>query len=216
MKLYRLAILKDKHPRDSNQFTTFYHISPNHLSMFSPRSNFFGHKGVYLSPSYRSLIRDWAHYVFSKKGREHPLRQRHKSILRQLDKLRSKPVKTPEDDAQLTMLHEQLDRVNNSMAKESFQKTDTGYNNLYIHYVSVPLRTMQIAQELYNQVWEAKQPKNDDSLANFGFWGWGEQLFFPDYLLNDLRIYKVEKIRFSDFLNLYDQSSKKEPTLLLV
>jgi len=57
----------NKHWKDSNQFIKLYHVSPEKLWKLSPESDFFGYKGLYFSPTYRSTFADWVPYVRGKK-----------------------------------------------------------------------------------------------------------------------------------------------------
>lgn len=60
----------------------FYHISPENFNRFSPKySSIFKCKGVFVSPTFKSIIFDWAMYVFYKKDRKNVFRKKHYSHL---------------------------------------------------------------------------------------------------------------------------------------
>ncbi len=67
MKIYKITQNTKKNPKDSNQYKTLYHASPVRLSQLRGRSVFKGVSGIYLCPTYKSLIEDWAPFVRDKK-----------------------------------------------------------------------------------------------------------------------------------------------------
>jgi len=64
-----------------------YHVSPNRIGHLMPRSTFVGHSGLFMSPSYDSIILDWAFYVIGKKKNKHPLEINVNEISQKVRKL---------------------------------------------------------------------------------------------------------------------------------
>jgi len=53
--------------RDDKSTIMLYHASPERLSSLKPLSKFENYTGMYMSPSYRSIILDWMPYIIGKK-----------------------------------------------------------------------------------------------------------------------------------------------------
>lgn len=196
MKIYHFGGYKEKNWKDKKN-VTLYHISPENFSRFSPKSSFRGkYRGVYFSPSYRSLIRDWAYYVKGKKDDKHTLHQLSREISQEQDRLRIKIKNntiTEEEKLRVNELEDQLDKIRESMGKETFREQEKGYKSLYLYTVVFPPEAYREAHDIFYSVMEAEE-KNNSGEINYGFWYWGEQIFIPDYLLNQIKITNVKKL----------------------
>jgi len=124
MKIYKLS--EDSRP------ITLYHISNESITMLSPKSSFFGgYKGLYFSPSYRSLIRDWAPYVRGRKNRHHLL-------LEEAERIRKICREKDEKKEDSSNEQEKLDKIQESISNSELQESNkTGYKTLYIYRGSV-------------------------------------------------------------------------------
>lgn len=198
---YKKAILKDKRPKESNQYVYLYHVSPNKLSRFSPKSDFYGYKGIYVSPSYRSIINDWMAYVKNKKHLNHPLEQKLIEIHHKMQMLDDKDEKYQE---KLKMLMKERDDIKDDSIKNV---QEIQYKTVYIHKIRCPIEVYNEIVNIFRDV--AKKSYDIEGDVNFGFWGWGDQLFVPDYLLNQLEIVSVETIGKNEYNEKCKQHQRK-------
>ena len=186
-----------------------YHASHNKLSRLMPRSRFFGYVGAYASPSYRSLIIDWAYYVLNKKHKDHPLEKTDKRVRDEImmleDKEDDKTI-TTEETERLKNLLDRERRIHETMSRKEYQKSTRGYQTLYIHTIWCPAETYKECEELFYAVAD----KRADPMENFGFWNWGAQIFIPDYLLKDVKIISVKEISAGELMDeLFDEYKRK-------
>jgi len=183
MKIYRIS---GKTWRDKKDHVILYHASPNRLSQIGPMSSFRGQAGAFLSPSYKSISMDWAPYVSSKKENTHPLIKKWHQIwdnIREFEKISSK---TPQQEAELQNLHNQIDKIEDSFNKVSNEQK--GYSKIFIHKVTCP-------KEVFDQYQKRIKRQQQEGLknGNFAFWAWGEQIFIDKADLSKLKIIKVEE-----------------------
>lgn len=208
MEIYRIS-RRDKTWKDKKNIT-LYHISPDRIGKFMPKSSFRGkYRGVYFSPSYRSLIIDWAYYVKNKKEDKHPLNKLHTEVVREIRLLTEKVsanIATDEEKQKLEHLDEKLDRINSSMSRDTFEKDKKHYQTLYIYTVSCPPDVYKEVQDIYYGTMKEESEKGE---LSYGFWGWGAQVFIPDYLLDQIKIIDVRKIDSGELSQELSDSYKK-------
>lgn len=218
MKIYRISH-RDKTWKDKKNIT-LYHISPDNFTRFSPKSSFRGlYKGVYFSPSYRSLIRDWSYYVRDKKTERHTLHQIQNELIKEKNKLTEKVrdnTATEEEKITLEQLDNKIDKLYESMGKKTFQENQVGYKTLYLYTVVCPMETYKEIQDIFNSVQKAEEKRAEEKglEPNFAFWAWGEQVFVPDYLLDQIKIVSVKKIDASKDLGQERTQVERKPRFI--
>jgi hypothetical protein len=183
MKIYKTS---GKTYRDSKEYVTIYHVSPNKLSRISPMSKFYGKAGAFFSPSYRSIAHDWAVWVASKKKKSHPLKQQWSNLWDRVFELEEIDDLTPEQQKELEFSRNKIEKLRDSI--ENVSKTEKGYSKVFVHKVACPTAIF----EKYQKNIQEKQ-KEDINLGNMGFWLWGEQIFINAEDLNKLKIVKIEE-----------------------
>ena len=100
----------DRDKRNYNNMT-LYHASPNRINVFSPRSRFHGQVGVFLSPSYKSLVGDWMPYVFGRKQKNDLLDKIWHQTHNRVNFLDDKKDKTPEEVEELARLEDKIEKI---------------------------------------------------------------------------------------------------------
>jgi hypothetical protein len=218
MKIYRISN-RDKTWKDKKNIT-LYHISPDNFTRFSPKSSFRGlYRGVYFSPSYRSLIRDWSYFVRDKKTEHHTLHQLKNEFSREKDKLTAKVrnnIATEEEKRLLAELDNKIEKIYESLGKKAFQENQTGYKTLYLYTTILPSEAYKEVQDIFNAVYkeEEEEAAKKGIETNFAFWAWGEQVFVPDYLLNQIKIVSVKKIDASKDLAQERNQVERKPRFI--
>jgi len=183
MKIYKIA---GKTWRDKKDHVILYHASPKRLSRIGPMSSFRGHAGAFFSPSYKSIIRDWAPWVLRKKENIHPLISRWREIQDRTFELEDIARKTPEQEKELEDLYDKMEKTEDSFNK--VLEEQKSYSKVFIHKVSCPREIFKAYDERMR-----KQRKEETGLKNLGFWAWGEQVFIGAEHLPKLKIIKVEE-----------------------
>ncbi len=202
MKIYRLS---SKTYRDvsSHDSVTLYHVAPNKLNRFMPRSTLLdtGKVGLFFSPNYNSLIQDWMPYVKGGKDRKHPLEKSLRSMYDELDKLEEISNRSEEIEKRIVSLQERIDRMREKRDGDPHANTKDGYKTLYIHTVKCPKEIYELAKRDFNETYE------NDPVKSFGFWAWGQQIFIEDKYLPELQIVKVKRLNESDYHDEYKNVS---------
>lgn len=202
MKIYRISgkTWKDKLKAKA---VTLYHVSPDRLSALLPRSKFLktGRTGVFLSPSYKSLILDWASYVKNKKQRFHS--QGYTAIDRIHDKMDElkKQEQTYEVQQELIALRQKYDELSTKSAEKE-DRQPKGYSTLYIHSIECPMNVYNECKARMDIAYE------NDPVKSYGFWGWGAQIFIDAEFLPQLKIFNVKPINLTQFMDEYDSMVK--------
>jgi len=173
--------------RDDKSKTIIYHVSPNKMNRFQGRSSFFGISGLFFGPSYNSIAKDWAEYVISKKNNKHPLGKTHQEVLHEMRLYRHKEL-SEEETIKFNNLKDKLDRINETMDSDAYQRSIGNYSKVYVHKVSCPKRILNDSIALMNEAYNSGYKEDD-----FGFWGWGAQVFIPQDFLNQLEVVGVEE-----------------------
>jgi hypothetical protein len=200
MKIYRIS---GKTRRDDHSNIILYHVSPNRLSNISALSKISGISGAYFSPSYKSIINDWMPYVKSKKHKNHQLEKDWHATWDKIHDLDYKKDKTDKDEIELKRLNEKIEKMRESFNSGQFQKDlDGGYRRLFIHKIECPKYVFNKSKELFNRIYESGY--NQD---NWGFWGWGAQIFIPEEYLSKLRILNVEELNEAGYHDKYKEFS---------
>jgi hypothetical protein len=203
MKIYKLSAKTWKDKRDAKNIT-LYHISPNHLTALMPRSKLLktGRIGIFLSPSYKSIITDWAAYVKGKKHKQHPLEFNRNKLQKQIQMLEQQP-KTVDTETKILELEDKIAKINQTTRdNDKYDKSVEGYKTLYIHAITCPKSIYEEAKHRMNKAFE------EDSVKSFGFWNWGEQIFIDAEFLPQLQIITVEKIDLSSLYDSYRDFSR--------
>ncbi len=212
MKIYKIAQNIKKKPRDSNQYKTLYHASPVKLSKLKGRSVFKGVNGIYLCPTYKSLIEDWAPFVKGKKAESNAHYERlitrlENHIFRiRRDVKNLSDFKKEEAEKKMQEIEDEITELYTKKNKASPKdKKDIGdrYKTLYIHEVSCPKNVYNACLE-----WFFSFAKNSGS-ENFGFWGWGEQVFIPENMLNHLTIVGVKQLNDTEYVKEMANSRRR-------
>lgn len=141
--------------KDSNQFVTLYHASPEgDIKRFRPKmKKILGDEVVFFSPSFNSLVLDWIPYVRGKKQ----------------------------------------------------GNGDELYKTIYLYTIKLPKATYKKAKEYYNE--KIKESGNGD---NYGFWGWGAQIFLTKDMVDDIQIVNVKKLSEGEVKKLYKKERNDE------
>lgn len=193
MKIYKISQKRD---RDSNQYKLLYHISPEKITSLRALSSFRGHKGLYFSPSYTSLIEDWMPFVISKKGdnKYHEKQiDRLQDHIRRLEKRKKDSSKKTieEIDLEIQKLEDKITEMyhkkNQKKDNSDKEETNSSYKTLFVHEVYCPKKVYNASKQ-----WFFSFAKGD--IENFGFWGWGQQVFIPEQFLSMLNINNVKKL----------------------
>lgn len=183
---------------------TLYHASPERVTRLAPRSKFFGKSGVFMSPSYRSLIIDWAPWVLGKKYHHHPLEKQRKQLVDDWYDLKEKPDKTDEEVEQTDQLKARLDKTNKSLG--DYLDSATGYQRVYVYRVHCPKWVYDASVELFDAAYDAGYLKD-----SFGFWAWGDQVFIPREYMSHLRILSTTEYDVGDLYDEYWNISHRKP-----
>ena len=206
MKLYKVSG-KSWRDKRKKQIVTLYHISPDRLTALLPRSKFLesGRTGVFLCPSYKSLILDWAYYVKDKKHNDHPLRTIPPQLYNRVREL-EKQMKTnpsPELELEISKINAQLDKINETQKNKAYWESVKGYKSLYIHTIECPIEIYQICKSRMDKAYE------DDPVKSMGFWDFGQQVFVDKEFLPQLKVFNVKKFNTSQFLNEFSNLDNK-------
>jgi len=176
---------RKKHWKDVKSIN-IWHASPERLSILRPRSHFAKMGGLFFSPSYRSLVWDWAPFVLGKKDKTHPLEQRWDELWDEYNHLSRE---TPEGKARLAEIDSQIDKVRDRIGGEShYRRPSRRYKTVFVHRIAAPDWVVDEARECMRRVYNAT-PNNK---INFGFWFWGAQIFVEAHNLRQLRITSVK------------------------
>ena len=170
-------------------------------------SHFAGMSGIYLSPSYKSAIVDWAPYVQGKKQKKHQFRKGWHELLDKIEELQEKPDKTPEDEALLVQLEEKQERWDKTWQNDEYNRSQKGYKTLFVIKVACPRDVYKKAQDIYRGEYE-RQQETGKGQDLFAFWNWGEQIFIPAELLSSLKILSSKKLTDREFSQEYSDVSK--------
>ena len=182
---------------------SLWHVSPDRLSRLSPRSSFRGNPGLYLSPSYKSAIRDWAPYVKGKKHKSHQLDIQFKTLIDEYYDIDRSKEMTPEEEQYLQDLEAKIDKLRESRDSDDHQRTmEQGYKTLYVHKISCPRDIYKKSVELFMEA------EKESNFSNWGFWAWGEQVFIPEQYLSALKVIKVETLTEKEYHNKYNDLSE--------
>ena len=159
--------------------------------------------GCYFSPSYRSAIIDWADVIKARRNINHPAKIRANEILVELGGMVEGENETREKE-----LWEELAKCNKSIEKSEKDEKNF-YHTLYLHKVSFPKSTYKQCMDwFYGFMEREKQEKGD---INFGFWGWGAQVFIPAELLNQIQIISVTELSEGEFIDEYKNTMRRKP-----
>lgn len=172
-----------------------------------PRSKLLrtGVIGLFLSPSYKSSIHDWAFYVMSKKHKDHPLKKQQDRLFDEMHKLedQQKVAPTPEIEQRLQEINEKIDKIRETVDLDNKAYWDSikGYKTLYLHTIRCPIEVYEESKRLMESTYE------DDPKKSFGFWGWGAQTFVEAKNLPKLEVVDVKEFNMTQLYNEYKQLS---------
>lgn len=202
MNWYKKYRYSGKTYRDTHNTKMLYHVSPENLSVLKPLSKFSSYTGLFMSPSYRSIIQDWAMYVKDKKHYTH-LDEIHDKIINEIHKIEYvsgsyKQAKDPSEQLRLDNLWNELDGINKSMGSDKYRDATEGYKTLYIHKIICPMETYRECININHEVFESGYQKE-----NLGFWCWGSQVFIPAEYLSKLEIVSIEALNTGELIDKY-------------
>jgi len=207
MNWYKKAKKSGKTKRHDKSNVALYHISPNKLTRLSPRSTFYNIAGAFVSPSYKSIINDWMWYVKNKKHEKHKLnpqwQELHCKLIVLEKKQRDNPSEfTERDQKELESIDERIDKLSDTMDGKEYQKSIEGYKTIYIHKISCPRDVYKKALDFFDKAYESGYKQDQ-----FGFWGWGKQVFIPQEDLPQCKIIGVEELNDSQMHEKYQDLS---------
>jgi len=179
--------------RDGQKWVTLWHVSPHRLTSLRGRSTFMGHSGLYVSPSYSSLILDWCPVVMHRRGKKHPFHDFRKHACDMWDALSEKEGRTPEEDKEMAKWSAIMDRQ---------CELDTPYTRIYIHELHCPLSLFEKASKFFQDAYDAGVANG--AQANWGFWCWGQQIFMLNADIPLIQIHRVTELNRSEFKSEYD------------
>lgn len=182
-------------------FITLWHISPDRISVFQGRSSFIGMSGLFFSQSYKSLIADWAQYVSGRKQKNNQLVKQIVDLNHEIYDLEDKKHDeglTEEEENRLFEMMEKQRRLMKTRSSPGCRRNESDiYRTLYIYKVSCPIGVYRKSMDL--MMGELKRQEDAGTvLDNFGFWGWGEQVFIPSEFFRHLKIVGTEKVSIDD------------------
>ena len=141
-----------------------YHVSPNRIGHLMPRSTFVGHSGLFMSPSYDSIILDWAFYVIGKKKNKHPLEinvneisQKVRKLEDQIEKIEKENSNSdllPELKVQLQVLENKESNMIDAHNKDSHAQSMCDYQTIYLYKIACPQFIFNLASNLYYQTYD--------------------------------------------------------------
>ena len=202
MNWYKEAKHDSKTRRHDKGSIPLWHVSPDRLSRLSPRSSFRGQPGLYLSPSYKSAIRDWAPYVKGKKNKSHQLDIQFRALLDEFYDIDSNKEMSPEEEQHFQELEAKIAKLRESRDSDEHQRNQTqGYKTLYVHKISCP-------RDVYKKSLAAFMAVGEESdFADMGFWAWGEQVFILEQYLPSLKVIKIETLSEKEYYEKWNDSS---------
>ena len=218
MNWYKKYKYSGKTYRDNRDYVQLYHASPEKINILRPFSRFGQYKGMYMTNSLKSIYEDWGPYVLGKKHNT-LIKEKRSKILTEIKKIEHGKnylmAKDPSQQSILDNLHEELDKVNDVINRDSYQKGTEGYKTIYIHKILCPKNIYDECLKIMDKVFDDGYKKD-----SIGFWMWGPQIFIPEQYLKNMEIISVKKLDKNDFLqNLYDISHGKrritQPSLKL-
>jgi len=178
------------------KWVQLWHVSPTRLSCLKARSTFWGASGLYVSPSYGSLIHDWCSVVLNRKGGKHPFKALYDTAYNRYwalhDREAAGELLTPDELLEKARWSEIRDRA----AVREFP--EERYSKIYIHELHCPLAVYEEAQEHYHTTLDAKFREE-----HFGFWFWGLQVFLKNSRLPEVAIHKTTQMSYGDYLDEY-------------
>jgi len=203
MKIYRLSG-KTWRDKAKKNFITLYHFSPEHLTKLMPRSKLLntGKVGLFMSPSYKSAISDWAGYVMGRKNSKHQLAIQREKLFEESDKLEENLKNNPNQEALVKRIEEiktKLERLNETtkMENKAYWNSIKGYKNIFLHTIQCPREIYEDSEKMMKDVYKS------DPVKNFGFWSWEAQIFIEGKYLSQLSISNVKKLNVSQFSDEY-------------
>lgn len=193
---------RPKHPKDTKQIF-LWHISPERLTNLSPRSrlgslNIPVQSGLYFSPSYNSLIQDWMPYVLGKKRKTHDIDRMWRETWDKIDDLEKLPD-SPEKEVESEKLHQKIDKLRETMNRDSHYENSTIYKTAFITKVICPEWVMKASYDFMHNVYNDQEERG---VASIGFWGWGAQIFIPADYLKYLTIVGSKRYEPNDLLDV--------------
>jgi len=82
------------------------------------------------------------------------------------------------------------------------------YETLFIHKVSVPEWVLKESYKRQKQTFNIEDARGE---ASFGFWGWGQQVFIPEDLLNHVSIIDIKNYSYDELQDKYvDQQRHRD------
>lgn len=210
MNIYKLSgkTWKDQYKHDNK---TLYHISSKRLTNLFPKSKFWGHIGLFMSVSYKSIISDWSGFVKNKKTEKHPLIIDFNKVNKELFKLEDEIQKIDSESDNFVELNLKLEELNNrrdeiseSLRKDSFTDNNKAYKEIYIHKISCPKIIYEKAVKLYNDAYNNRYMDGE-----IGFWAWGSQVFIIEEWLPQLKIISIEKLDSGSLMQKYKEINRR-------
>ena len=183
-----------------------WHISPDKISMPSATSSFSGVSGLYFSPTFSSLIKDWAFYVFNKKTEDDTSINR-KKLFKLEDKIEDEYEKgirqgNIENDPEYINIMNKIDKMREIAEKPEYIKSRQPYKMLYINRFEFP----KWASDEINEWFFGHMEEDKNGMPkNLGFWAWGDQIFVPQKYFKYLKHISSKPITMDEFHKLYGE-----------
>lgn len=211
MKIIKIS--NKTHRNDGS--VTLWHISHESFSKLKPRSNMprlmndeLDKTGLFFSPSYNSLILDWAFYVAGKKNEkftkiidekidaiDEELEEKYdikyqktKELELENDLYKKEEVKRDINNIQQDI--ENMEEKISDLAKKKNKIKSNSYKEIYIYKIRCPRKIFT----KYTKQFQQSMSQEKDMSRFFSFWAWGSQIFISQVDLDQLSIVSKKKL----------------------
>jgi len=192
--------------RNEKVLIPLWHISPDKVSVPSAKSTFGGVSGLYFSPTFYSLIKDWAFYVLKKKTKDDLSINRTK-LFDLEDKIEDEYENGTRqgniyEDPEYINITNKIDKMREIAEKPEYIKSRRPYQMLYINRFEFP----KWASDEINEWFFGHMQKDKNGMpANLSFWGWGDQIFIPQKYFKYLKHISSKPITIDQLNKLYGE-----------
>lgn len=164
------------------QYLKVYHLSPHaniqrFTGSYSPK---IGARGLFVSESWISVLKDWVETLLSKRfGRRKPstLKKRRRRLQRRQDIL---------EDANYSKDSEEYQYLDKKIS--SYWKGDDlgSYKSITIYQLLIPRRIFEACEQQMEEL--TAQAFSRQGMAAFGGWAWGIETFIFEEFLDSIQI----------------------------
>ena len=203
---------KDYGAKDyGNKILNMWHISPEKIVYPAAKSSFEGVAGMYFSPTYKSLIFDWAMYVAGKRQTQDGIERTFRSLFDMSDKIENeyesgKRQGDINSDQEYIKLNEKIDRLRETRERQEYQDAHRPYKFLYINKFIFPeWAYKEINEWFFGNMEEDEVGIGDKTVKmpkNIGFWAWGDQVFIPQNYFKYVKFISSKKMSLEEIVEL--------------